>query len=557
MDVRNKACWLAVALVVTACVDDGSSVADAGCTESCTGTMNAATEGPPDGSSGGTSNPTTAVDAATAGDESGTTGGGGPFEYPDPGDWEPNAGPGGPAVAFDEAELYTECAFLLGGPGDTEHHNLVQMYDGYLVMPWAPEWAGGGLSLFDISDPCNPVEVGVGVSDKIRESHAIGFAEVETRRFALLAFKNAGIIATQGGVGFWDITDPTAPFDAARIEIPGHFYPDAYARVVLSAFWQYPYVYVAGSENGVFVIDATDPMNPSIVGEYDIEPVMRSGQVQVIGNLLVVTAAEGPRTVLLDVSIPDVPQPLAGGDFEIVDSMGVSRESYFSNLSNGHVWYAIKNGGGGLLAYDIRDPAAPVLAGHYDSGGNGGYIFVKEGLAFVGESNFAGVYDVSDPGNISQIVTLDLPGDLDTVTPIGNVAVLSVDDEAMPGMPTSVVPFSTEVDATPPRVEWSVPQDGATDLAVTSRFGVMVSEFVDPRSAWFGSVRLYRTDDTGAVVPVDGTPSVQENIVNFRPNEALLPGTAYTFEIPAGGITDHNGNAIEEAFSITFTTREG
>ncbi len=558
MDVRSSSWWLLAALTVGACGDDVPSVGESACPQTCTGSATTdATDGAAAGSTGGTQGTPSTADASAGSDGSGTGGGAGPLEYPDPGDWEPNAGPGGPAVAFDEADLYTECAFLLGGPGDFEHHNLVQMFDGYLVMPWAPEWAGGGLSFFDVSDPCNPVEIGVGSSDKIRESHAIGFAEVGARRFALLAFKNAGLFATQGGVGFWDITDPSAPFDAARIEIPGHFYPDAYARVVLSAFWQYPYVYVGASENGIFVIDASDPMNPSIVGEYDIQPVMRTGQVQVIGNLLVATAAEGPRTVLLDVSIPELPQPIAGGDFEIADSMGVNRESYFSNVSGGLVWYAIKSGGGGVLAYDIRDPSAPTLAGHYDSGGNGGYVFVKEHVAFVGESNFAGVYDVSDPAAMTQIVTLNLPGDLDTITPIGNVAVLSVDDEAMPGMPTSIVPFRAEVDTQPPVVEWSVPSDGATDLAVTSRFGVMVSEFVDPRSAWFGSVRVYRTDDDGTVIPVDGTPSVQENIVNFRPNEALLPGTEYTFEIPAGGITDHNGNPIEETFSITFTTREG
>ena len=499
---------------------------------------------------------TEGTSGATGGDTTGDTGES-PWTWPDPGDWPPNAGPGGPAVGFAPEDLNVACAFLTGGPSDVDHHNLVQMYDGYLFMPWAPEWADGGVSFFDVSDPCNPVEIGMGESLRMRETHAVGFAEIGARRFALVAHKEPGLLASPGGIEFWDITDPTAPFAASNLKIPGHAYPDAYARVVLSTFWQVPYAYVAASENGIFVVDASDPMNPEIVGEYDIEPTMRSGQLQVIGNLLVVSAAEGPRTVLLDVSVPDFPQPIAGGDFEIVDGEGMTREGYFANMEGSLVWYAVKNGNGGLLAYDIADPSAPVYAGHYDSGGNGGYVFVKDDVAYVGESSFAGLYDVSDPAAIQQLGTLSLTGDLDTITPVGNVAVLSVDDEANPGEGTSIVPVVAEVDTGAPHVTWSVPSDGAVDLAVTSRFGVTFNEFVDPRSAWAGSVRLSHPGDGGEPVPVQGTVSAQETIVTFCPKEPLLPGTEYTLEIPAGGIVDYNGNPIEEPFSIAFTTREG
>jgi hypothetical protein len=49
---------------------------------------------------------------------------------------------------------------------------------------------------------------------------------------------------------------------------------------------------------------------------------------------------------------------------------------------------------------------------------------------------------------------------------------------------------------------------------------------------------------------------VGEAIVNFWPDEPLLPSTSYTLEIPAGGIEDFSGNAIEEPFTATFTTGE-
>ena len=182
---------------------------------------------------------------------------------------------------------------------------------------------------------------------------------------------------------------------------------------------------------------------------------------------------------------------------------------------------------------------------------NGGYVFVKDHYAFVGESNFAGAYDIADLDAIEQVARMDLPGDLDTVTPIGNVAVLAVDDEAETNQATAIAPFLPDPDTTPPTVTWSWPADGADALPLTSRFGVTFNEFVEPRSAWEGSVRLYETE-TGA--RVDGWISTQEVIVNFVPQAPLKPGTTYTLEIPAGGIVDFNLNPIETPFEATFTT---
>jgi hypothetical protein len=44
--------------------------------------------------------------------------------------------------------------------------------------------------------------------------------------------------------------------------------------------------------------------------------------------------------------------------------------------------------------------------------------------------------------------------------------------------------------------------------------------------------------------------------VNFSPLQPLEPGTTYVLEVPAGGVVDFASNAIEEPFSLTFTTAE-
>ncbi len=474
-----------------------------------------------------------------------------PRPYPEPGDWPANRGPGGPAVSFDEAELYEACITLDGGPTDyTDHHNLVTMYDGYLLMPWAPEYGQGGLTMWDISDPCAPQVAGSGTSPSMRETHAIGFSPIGGR----WAVVNHMEHLFSGGIEFWDVSDPATLAPVATLALPGYLYPDAYARVTLSVFWQAPYVYVTGSDNGVYIVDATDPMNPVHVGTWQTDPILRAGQVQAVGDLLVVTAAEGPRTVLLDISDPANPQPIPGGDFEATDADGEPRDAYFTTTSGGYIYYARKEGGGGLIVWDIHDPTQPTYAGQIDSNGNGGYVFLHEGYAFVGESNFAAIYDVRDLSAITEVTRLDLEGDLDTASPIGNVVVLSVDDEAVTDEGSSVVPWQTEPDTRGPQVSWVWPADGANDLATTSRIGITFDENVDVASAWEGSVRLYRADEAPELGRVDGWISAQETIVTFWPQEPLEPDTEYVLEIPAGGVADFNGNAITEPFTATFRT---
>jgi hypothetical protein len=474
--------------------------------------------------------------------------------YPEPGAFPPNEGPGVPAVTFTEEELFQNCAYLDGGEDDfSDHHNLLVMYEGYLLMPWAPEYGRGGLTFFDITDPCDPQRVSGGYSETMRETHSIGFMETGGQRYAVV---NNLLGVLEGGIEFWDLTDLQDPHQVSFLHMPGFIYPDAYARLVLSVFWQAPYVFVAGADNGFYVVDASDPLNPEFVTQYTFDPVLRVGQVQVIGNLLIATAAEGARTALIDVSDATNPVPIPGGDFVALDENGEAKEAYFTNSSGGYVFYARKQGGGGPMIMDIHDPSNPTFAGALRSDGNGGYVARHEDYLFIGESNFAQIYDISDFADIQVLSRLDLEGDLDTMYPVGNLAILSVDDKANPDQGTAIAPWQTEPDTNPPIVDFVWPADGAIDVALTSRIGITLNEMVDVGSAWEGSVRLYPTGTDPGFTRVDGLISAQEAIVNFHPLEPLMPDTEYTLEVPAGGLHDWSGNAVDVDFSVTFTTGE-
>ena len=107
------------------------------------------------------------------------------------------------------------------------------------------------------------------------------------------------------------------------------------------------------------------------------------------------------------------------------------------------------------------------------------------------------------------------------------------------------MPLAEDPDQTAPRATWVWPS-GEETIRLTSRIGVIFDEFVEPKSAFEGSVRLYRKGVDTAQGRVDGWISTQENVVNFTPKSPLAPNTTYVFEIPAGGIADFNGNALDE-----------
>jgi len=216
-----------------------------------------------------------------------------------------------------------------------------------------------------------------------------------------------------------------------------------------------------------------------------------------------------------------------------------------------HALFARKESGGGIIAMDISDPSNPVYATDvYTEGGNGGYVFMHEGYGFLGDSHWAKVFDMRDPANIIEVGTGYLAGDLDTITPYGNIAILSVDEDAENDIASAVMPWTTEADNNPPQFIRSVPADGAENVATSSRIGLAFNEMIEPSSVFAGSVQLFDQDGNA----VDGWGSGQETIGSYTPKEPLLPGTTYTVKLLAGGIQDATGNALASDIEFSFHT---
>ena len=466
------------------------------------------------------------------------------IDWPEPDAWQ-TEGPGGPAASFGEDELLEHCAYLLGGPEDIEHHNLVVMHDGYLVMPWAPEDGGGGITFYEFDDPCAPVKVGEAYHEAMRESHSMAFGEVGDREYLAVGYQAGN---TVGGVAFWDVTDRSDPQWVSELAFDGFVYPDAYFFVTLSTFWQGDALYVSFGLRGVVVVDVSDVMNPVVVDTVPEESLI-AGSFHVVGNTAMASNAGAQRTVMFDVSDPWTLDGIPGGTFD-VEVDGDPQPYYFANIGGEFALFARKTTGGGPILYDITDPRAPALVGHdLNEDGAGGYIFRHQELLFQGDSEFGTIHDISDPTTPTEVGRIQLEGDFDTLTPIGNMAIASVDEKGVEGQPTAVVPWDTEPDTVAPQLKWHVPGDAEPRVAKTGRIGLSFDEMIERYSVHEGSVRVWT--DEGQVF---GRFNVQESIVNFTPDEPFPEDTIVYVELPAGGVADVSGNALAETVSFRFST---
>ena len=140
----------------------------------------------------------------------------------------------------------------------------------------------------------------------------------------------------------------------------------------------------------------------------------------------------------------------------------------------------------------------------------------------MGDSHWGKVFDGRDLTNIIEIGTGYLPGDLDTMTPFGNVAILSVDDEAEDEISSAVIlPWQTEAGYNRTKDFGSLAQRWRNGTSSSTRIGVGCNEAIEPSSVFAGSVRIFDEDGNG----IDGWGNAQENTVNFTPKEPLKPST--------------------------------
>jgi len=433
---------------------------------------------------------------------------------------------------------------------DKHHHNQPTVLNGYLNLNGNEEFW-----FWDITDPTKPKQMteyltpnrdpkGGGKGEGEAESHCISYGRYGDKFYE---------ITTGGhGVDIWDVTDQTAVKHISQLKLEGINYGD-YTAAVWGLSWQGNYIYVGGTDTGLHILDAHDPLNVKVVKRLPTSEfgTVSAGPLDAIGNLLVITTPkESAGIATMDISDPLNPVYL--------DSIKPSAKSYIGQFYRHFVFLQSP-----LRAWDVlSDPtsigsAEKPLSSVTTPGSE--YLSFGDNNLFLGRlrpDGGATVYDVSDPSKaITKKSTvwgrLDLGGvneDQFSIA-IGNLLVLGDDQEPYAG--TVIAQFAADPDKKPPVVDTVVPKDKETGRSVKSRIGVSMTdnvEFVTVNAASF-IVRPVGGE------PLKGTWGSRMGVVNFSPNEDLKPATTYEVILPKGGITDLVGNAMAEDFKSTFTTK--
>jgi len=163
-----------------------------------------------------------------------------------------------------------------------------------------------------------------------------------------------------------------------NITFEGHFGGDIYATAVSG---NYAYV---GQGQHLVVLDISNPSQPFELGR--IHTIDITSDIKISGSYAYVTSDNG-GLVIVDISDPAA--PTLAGSYDTGYALGVAVSSNYAYVADDE---------NGLVIIDISNPAAPTLAGSYDTAGYAKGVAVSGNYAYVADHhNGLVIIDISNP----------------------------------------------------------------------------------------------------------------------------------------------------------------
>ena len=424
------------------------------------------------------------------------------------------------------------------------HQNQPIVVNGYV------EGAGNAeLVFYDISNPAKPVMLSRITSptfDPNAGPKGVGEAESHQTSTARYGNKFYQVSTTGLGVDIWDITSVRDPKHLKEVALEGIDYGD-FTDAVWGMYWQGTTIYVGGTNTGLHILDATNPENVTVVKRLPTSAFggVSAGPLWAVGNTLVITTPkESGGIATMDISDPLNPVALASIK---------PNKSYMGGFYGKYAWLQ-----GPMRAWDVlTDPTkiSSSPAGTLSTEASE-YTSFADGYLFLGHLRpNAGVSKI----NVKDVTNMQIErrvwgrlvyenGDDQFSIQVGSLLVLADDELPYRGM--TIAAHSTEPDTTPPAVDTVVPHDGTTGLNIKSRVGISLTDNLELATVHPYSVIVRPVGGQ----PIKGTYGLYMGVLNFDPDEDLLPNTTYEVVLPQNGVKDLVGNGIAAEYTSTFTT---
>lgn len=321
---------------------------------------------------------------------------------------------------------------LLGPQGEARE---VQTGEGYAFVSFGEH---GGLRLFSLLDPLEPVEVGIydspGSARRITQIGSllyladglgglhiidasnprlpvlIGAVQINGDAQDLVINGNYAYLATGNGIEIVDIVNPTNPISVGRLETPG-----AARRIDVHTF-TYPvpstdenlpegtqisahFAFIADGARGLQVIDVQLPISPERVGSLD--PPWDVLDVKVVAPFAFVAAGSDGLRIL------DLSNPLEPLEIGAVDTPGEALSVQIHGALA-----LIADGRGGLTSYDVTIPAAPQHVSSLDTPGEAQALAVHDNYIYVANGvHGIRIVDFSSPFAPFEAGVIETPGE--------------------------------------------------------------------------------------------------------------------------------------------------
>ena len=468
------------------------------------------------------------------------------------------SGPGLGNLSYKDSELFKPLSRIdqtngipVNSPTTPFGMNIASMHDGYFFAVFAPN-AGlgpGGFAFYDVSNPRNPklaslVYEPFGRTSEIREAHSVGFYHAGNDKYVA--------IQTGRGIEFWNIKDINNPVQVSKLRLAGVNFGD-YTNSAWQLFWQAPYLYVAASNLGLFIVDTSDIENPKLVnrGKGNPNPIpisetggFRIGPVFALGNHLLITSMDTKKGYSsFDLSDPKNPKLL-------LSEPRFFMNTYYATCYTGDlVIGAVRGKNGRMTVHDIKDPKKLQILNQNVIINEQQYCAVKDELLFQGTKTAVYKLNISNPKKprILGKGSINIKeADQGQVSIFGNLIFVGNDH----GTGNAFLVHSKAPDKVPPKVRFVRPLNKSKDVAVTSPIGLSLSDNIKVETV---------NKDTFIVRPkggkqLAGTYSVQHTLANFVPDKPLLPLTTYEVTVTKNGITDWAGNKSNTEFKSSFRT---
>jgi len=206
-----------------------------------------------------------------------------------------------------------------------------------------------------------------------------------------------------------DISDPDNPFVAAAITLTGDGAQQGRAIAISGS---YAYVSVdahAGDE--FYIIDISDPLNPTSVGSYDIGANVNGIDITDHYAYLA-TALNNAELVVLDVSSPSHPvlettEDLSGSNDALDVYINPQDDRAYIGRAESKTFGEVE-----LNILDVSDPTTPIERSEYDYGFGIQTLLAADELLFTatGKANLEfQIYNVSDALNVAYYSGLNFP----------------------------------------------------------------------------------------------------------------------------------------------------